>query len=84
MTAFTIQFEPPDKILLVTSWTKIFDVKNFISKDLFVRRPGVAIFADIINFLIMFIKTIFKDSRIKVKRIINYVSKLNLYLYFLI
>ena len=46
------------------------------------RRPGVVIFADIIKILTMFIKTITKDSR-KVKRIRNYVSKSNLYLYFL-
>ena len=44
--------------------------------------PGVAIFADIIKIATMFIKTIIQDSR-KVKRIINYVSKSNLYLYFL-
>ena len=43
---------------------------------------GVAIFADIIKIFAMFIKTIIKDSR-NVKRIKNYVSKLNLYLYFL-
>ena len=44
--------------------------------------PGVAIFADIIKIVTMFIKTIIKDS-IKVKRIRNYVlSKCNLYLYF--
>ena len=44
---------------------------------------GVAIFADIIKMLTMFIITIYKDSRkIKINR--NYVSKYNLYLYFLI
>ena len=45
--------------------------------------PGVAIFADIIKIITRFIKKIFKDSR-KVTRIRNYVSKCNLYLYFLI
>ena len=45
--------------------------------------PGVAIFADIIKIVTVFIKTIFKDS-IKVKKIRNYVSKWNLYLHFLI
>ena len=44
--------------------------------------PGVDIFADIIKIVTMFIKTITKDSR-KVKRIRNYVSKSNLYVYFL-
>ena len=44
------------------------------------RKPGVAIFGAIIKIVTMFIKTI-KDSR-KVKRIRNYVSKSNRYLYF--
>ena len=47
------------------------------------RRSRVAIFADSIKIVTMFIKTIFKDSK-KVRRIRNYVSKCNLYLYFLI
>ena len=46
-------------------------------------KPGVATFADMIKIVIMFIKTIFKDST-KVKRIGNYVSKCSLYLYLLI
>ena len=45
-------------------------------------RPGVDIFAEIIKIVTMFIKTITKDSR-KVKIIRNYVSKSNLYVYFL-
>ena len=40
-------------------------------------------FSDIIKIAIMFIKTTLKDSR-KVRRITNYVSKWNLYLYFLV
>ena len=50
-------------------------------KTFILRMPGVAIFADIIKIVTMFIKTIIKDS-IKVKKIRNYVSKCNLYLYF--
>ena len=46
------------------------------------RRPGVVIFANIIKIVTMFIKAITKDSR-KVKRIRNYLSKSNLYVYFL-
>ena len=57
---------------------KIYDVIIFI-----LRRAGVAIFADIIKVLTMFIIAIYKDSR-KVKINRNYVSKYNLYLYFLI
>ena len=45
--------------------------------------PRVAIFAEIIKVVTMFIKIIFKDSK-KLKRIRNYVLKCNLYLYFLI
>ena len=47
------------------------------------KRPGVAIFADITIIATFFIKTIFIDSR-KVKRIRSFVSKCNLYMYFLI
>ena len=54
----------------------------FFQNTLILRRPGVAIFADIIKIVTMFIKTIIKDSR-KVKRIRNYESKSKLYLYFL-
>ena len=62
---------------------KNYDVISFISKTFILRRPGVATFADIIKIITMFIKTIFKNSR-KAKRIRNYVSNCNLYLYFLI
>ena len=47
------------------------------------RKLGVAIFADIIKIVTIFIRTIFKDSN-KVKIIENYGSKCNLYLYILI
>ena len=47
------------------------------------RRPGVAFFASIIKIFTMFIITIYTNSR-KVKINRNYVSKCNLYLYFLI
>ena len=45
--------------------------------------PRVSNFAEIIKISTIFIKTTFKESN-KVKRIINYVLKCNLYLYFLI
>ena len=61
---------------------KNHDVITIISKHLILRRPGVVIFADIIKIVTMFIKTITKDSK-KVKRIRNYVSKSDLYVYFL-
>ena len=40
-----------------------YDVITFISKYLFLRRPRVAIFADIIKIVTMFVKTIRKDSK---------------------
>ena len=55
----------------MTSWTKVMTSQPLFQSTFILRRPEVAIFADIIKFVTMFIKTIFKDSR-KVKRIINY------------
>ena len=52
-----------------------YDVMTFI-----LRKAGVANFADTIKIAT---KTTLKDPK-KVKRIRHYVSKLNLYLYFLI
>ena len=50
-----------------------YDVIAAFSKNLFLRRPGEITFADIINIVTMFIKTIVKDSR-KLRRIRNYIS----------
>ena len=83
MTTFTLQLESRDKILLVTSYTEIMTLKHFLQKAFILWRPGVAMFADIIKIVTMFIKTILKDSR-KIRAIRNYVFKWNLYLYFLI
>ena len=58
-----------------------YDVINFISKYLFLRRPRVAIFGDIIKTVTIFINTIFQGSK-KVTRIRNYVLNCNLYQYF--
>ena len=57
-----------------------YDVIIFISKY-FISR--VAIFADIIKFVTVFIKTLFKYWK-EVKKIRHYVSECNIYLYFLI
>ena len=59
-----------------------YDVITIIQNILILRRPGVGILADIIKIITTFIKTITKDSR-KVKRIKNYLSNSNLYVYFL-
>ena len=59
-------------------------ITTYISTYIFVlRRPAIAIFANIMNILTIFIKIILEDSS-KVKINKNYVSKWNLYLYFLI
>ena len=42
---------------------KNFDVINFISKYLHLRRPRVANFADIIKVAAIFLKTTLKDSK---------------------
>ena len=53
---------------------------QLLFQDTFIlRKPRVAIFADIIKNVTMFIKIIFKYLE-KVKRIRNYVGKSNLYL----
>ena len=57
---------------------KNYDITTFISKYFILRKPGEAIFPDIIKILTMFIKTNFEDSK-KVKRIRNYISKCDLY-----
>ena len=60
---------------------RIYYVITFILKYIYFKKVEVAIFADIIKILTMFI--IYKDSR-KAKISRNYESKYNLYLYFLI
>ena len=60
-----------------------YDVITLFQRKFILRRPRVGIFAGFIKTMTTFIKTILKDSR-KVGRIRNYVSKCNIYLYFLI
>ena len=80
MTISKIQFESCEKILLVMSWTEIMMSKPLFQNIFILRKPSrVAIFADIIKIVNMFIKKIFKVERFR-----NYRSKCNLYLYFLI
>ena len=56
-----------------------YDVITYISKNLFLRRSGVAIFADIIKIVTMFIKKIFKDSR-KLKKKHDLCMKIQYYI----
>ena len=67
----------------MTSSTEIMMSEPLFQNTVILRRPGVAIFADIVKIITRFIKQIFKDSR-EAKRIRNYLLKCNLYLYFLI
>ena len=50
-----------------------YDIITFISKYVYFKKAGVAIFADIVKIVTIFIKTIIRYSR-KTKRIKNYVS----------
>ena len=58
---------------------KNYDVIVFISKNFILRLPRVAIFADIIKIVTVFIKKIFQDLK-KVKRTENNVSKYNTFI----
>ena len=66
--------------MLITSYTKFMTSEPLFQNTYILRRPGVASFSYIIKILTMFLETIFKYSR-KVKRIRNYVSKCNLYVF---
>ena len=67
----------------MTSWTEIMTSSSLFQNIFILRRPRETFFAEIIKIVAIFIKTIFKDTR-KVKTTTSYVSKCNLYLYFLI
>ena len=60
-----------------------YDVITFTSKYRYFKKTWGSHFFGIIKIATNFIKVIFKESR-KVKRISNYLSKCDLYLYFLI
>ena len=60
-----------------------YGVITFISKHLYFKKAGAAIFHGIIKIVTIFVKETNKDSR-KIQRTRSYVSKSDLYLYFLI
>ena len=63
VTTSTIQFESRDKIWLVMPLTEIMTL-YFLFQDTFIlRKPIVAIFADIIKIAIIFVKEILNDSK---------------------
>ena len=68
LAACTMQFEPRDKILLVTPWKNTMTSQSLFQNAFILRKAGVTNFNDIIKIAIMLIKTTFKGS-IKHKRI---------------
>ena len=62
---------------------KHYDAITLFSRYFILKRPRIAMLADIVKVVTMFIKTVFEDSK-KVKKIRNYAPKCNLNLYFLI
>ena len=60
-----------------------YDTITYISISFISRRPRVAVFAEIIQILTMFVKTTFKGST-EIKIIRNDVLKCNVYPFFLI
>ena len=69
MTTSLIQFESRDKILLATSWTEILMSLILLQKTFSLRKPKVAIFADVIKTANIFIKKTFKDSKKSKKKL---------------
>ena len=63
MTTTAIWFESHDEILLVTSWSEIMTSLLLFQNRFTLRRPSVAIFADIAKILTIFTKAIFRDSK---------------------
>ena len=58
-----------------------YDVITFILEYFILKRLRVTNFADIIKIATLFIKILIKNSN-KIKRVINYTLKYDLYLYF--
>ena len=58
MSISTIGFESHDKILLVTALPEIMTSEPLFQNTFILGRPGVAIFADIIKIVTMFIKSL--------------------------
>ena len=62
---------------------EVITPKPLFQNSFILRKPKVAIFADIIKIVTILNKAIFKEF-FKVKRIHTFASKWNLYMYFLI
>ena len=75
MTPSTVKYDSRKKILLVTSSAEIMAPKSLFQNTFILRKPRVAIFADITKIVTIFIT---KNQK-SVKRNRNYVPKCNLY-----
>ena len=58
-----ILFESRDKILLVTSWTKIMTLQTLFQNTFLLKSPRVANFCDIVKIATTFVKTSIKNLR---------------------
>ena len=67
MTTFTLYIKSRDKFCWWRHWQKLWRHNLFFQNTFILRRPGVAIFANIIKIVTMWIKKILTDSR-KVRR----------------
>ena len=61
VTTSTIKFESRDKFLLIMSQTEIMTSQPLFLNASILRRPRVAIFADVIKIITIFIKNNFQD-----------------------
>ena len=60
MTKPTISLEPRDKALSLTSWTNIMMSQPLFQNIFILRRSRVAILADIIRVVTMFIRVVYE------------------------
>ena len=58
LTKSTPQFKSHDKIFVVTSWTEIMTSELLFQNSFFLRKPVIAIFADVNKTVSIFVRTI--------------------------
>ena len=77
MNTTKIEFEPRDKILLVTSWTKIMTSQSSFQSNFILRRPGEASSGDIIKFPIMLKSSLYRYKKgIKKRYTVSFINSL--------
>ena len=65
MNKSAVEFESRNEILLVTSSLGMMASLSLFQNTVILRRPGVAIFADIIKIITRFIKKMYKVSELE-------------------